>query len=391
MSLVRPLKVLHCITDLPAHGAQRMLLKLIEGLDSSAFENHVVSLVPGGTLTQEFLEKGIPLCDLGMKRGVPTLSALLQLRKIIKEFQPDIIQGWLYHGNLVASLAALISGNKVPVVWNIRRALYGLGDDKWLTRNVIRAGAWLSWHPKLILHNAEVSVQQHVDFGYAEGKHAVISNCFRTDQFKPDAEARLNIRTELGIAADETLVGIVGRFHPQKDYRNFCQAAASVALQGAPVQFVMVGDNVVPENATIRMWLSDAFGDAASDYLKRFHMLGPRDDIPAIMASIDVYCSSSANEGFPNVVGEAMSCGVPCVVTDAGATGELVHGVGAVVARKDSKALSRALLDFVVKEPLERQSIGRSARERVLEHYSLEAIAQQYISCYRTLVAEQVS
>lgn len=383
--LSRPLKVLHCITDLPAHGAQKMLLKVIGGMDKQRFDNFVVSLVPGGTLESDFEDAGIQQANLGMRRGEPSLAGVWKFRNLIRSYKPDLIQGWLYHGNLMATIGSLVSGHKAPVVWNIRRALYALGDDKPLTRSVIRAGAFFSWQPSLILHNASVSVEQHVKFGYRDGKHRVIANCFNTQDFKPNSDARRQIREELDIPSEATVVGIVGRYHPQKDYECFAKAAALAISQFPDVHFIMVGDNVTASNSELSQYLEGALGDQYPAAIKNFHRLGPRSDIANVMAAFDIYCSASANEGFPNVVGEAMSCGVPCAVTDAGATGDLVEGVGLVVGRKNESALGAALCKFIGMTSEEREQIGAKSRARILEQFSIDSIVQQYSTCYSEL------
>ena len=131
------IKLLHCITDLSPDGAQRALLRVVTNLTHSEFESTVVSLGSGGHLVERFREAGVTVHQLNVKRGIPGPRVLLALRSIIKQLEPDVIHGWMYHGNLAATVGAALAGSRAQVLWNIRRCLYESAADRRLTRWVI--------------------------------------------------------------------------------------------------------------------------------------------------------------------------------------------------------------------------------------------------------------
>ncbi len=189
------------------------------------------------------------------------------------------------------------------------------------------------------------------------------------------------MRQELGIAKDALIIGLVGRFHPLKDHGNFIDAAARLQSEYPEIHFLLCGDDVTPENTALGQWI------AARGIGARCHLLGPRDDIPRINAALDIACSSSYTEGFSNVIGEAMSCGVPCAVTDVGDSALIVGDTGRVVPPKNPRALADAWGELIKMCPEKRSQLGAAARRRIGEKFSLQAIAQRYEELYEAIAA----
>jgi glycosyltransferase involved in cell wall biosynthesis len=217
-----------------------------------------------------------------------------------------------------------------------------------------------------------------VALGYAPEKMAVIPNGFDLERFKPDNDARIAVRRELGISLDAPLIGLVARFDPQKDHRSFITAAARLLESDASAQFLLCGEGADTDNSELGEWIRAA-GIGAN-----CHLLGPRDDMAGITAALDIAVSSSAfGEGFSNAVAEAMACGVPCVVTDVGDSGLLVEDTGRVVAPKESDALAGAMAELLEIGAEGRAKLGRAARRRIEENYSLPDIAARHLAFYR--------
>jgi len=177
-------------------------------------------------------------------------------------------------------------------------------------------------------------------------------------------------------------VGIVARFHSQKNIEGFVVAAAAVARVRSDVRFLMVGSGLDAQNETLQAAIRDS---GAAD---RFHLLGRRDDVPRLMASLDVLALSSHGEAFPNVVGEGMACGVPCVATDAGDAAEIIGETGRVVPVGNMAELARELLAILGLPESERHQLGRKARERVRQMYDIERVVEQYQAFYLSLMTE---
>jgi glycosyltransferase involved in cell wall biosynthesis len=370
-------KILYIVTDLPTGGAEVMLYQLLAKLDRTRFSPTVIALRGRGTLGDRIESLAIPVYTLGITSGVPTPQALWRLLRLVRQLQPDLIQGWMYHGNLAAQLASLVCAKKVPVLWDIQCSLYSLALEKKTTAMVIQACARLSQQPEKVVYVSRVSQAQHEALGYQASKSCFIPNACDPSVFQPNAAARSAIRAELGLPESTLLIGLVCRYHPMKDHVNFIKAAALLAQSHPEVHFVLAGKDVDANNEAINHF-SEALGMQS-----QVHFLGERRDTPRLTAAFDIAASSSAyGEGWPLVLTEAMACGVPCVVTDVGDSGWLVGDTGLVVPPKNPEALAAAWQTIVELTPTQRQALGDAARQRVIEHFSLDTIVHRYEHLY---------
>lgn len=370
------IRVVHIITGLSIGGAEMMLYKLLSNTHRDRFEPVVISLMGQGALGARIEALGVPVHDIGMRPGIPAPPAAWRLIRLVRRLKPVLIQGWMSHGNLAASLAGAFSPGPTPVLWNVRRSLYSLDYDKPVTAAVVRLGALLSGLPAKILYNSRIGAAQHEGFGYRKGKTLVVPNGFDTELFSPSGEARRSVRRELDVAEDALLIGLAGRYNPMKDHHNFLRAAALLLKSYPDVRFVLCGSGVDRENKS----LGELIGGLGID--ERVHLLGERHDMPRLTAALDIVSSSSFDEGFPNIVGEAMSCGVPCVVTDVGDSAWVVGETGRVVPPRNSEALWSAWRELLEMDTAARRELGMRARQRVKERFSIEKIVQQYERTY---------
>jgi glycosyltransferase involved in cell wall biosynthesis len=370
------MKILHITTSLSLGGAEVMLYKLLSCLDPARFDNAVVSLTPPGQLAPKISELGVNVDSVHLRRSKPSPFALARLHRIIRRTRPDIIQGWMYHGNIAASLGN--QGNK-PLIMTVRHALVDIRHEKLTTRWMIQLGARVSRRAAATIYNSEAGAQQHQAQGYAKEHAVVIPNGFDTDIFKPDGDARDKLRRDLGVPPDTILVGLVARYHPMKDHANFIRAAARVSQSN--VRFVLAGTGADEKNSALMAEIRDA------DVAERVHLLGERDDVPALQASLDIATSASYTESFPNVIGEAMACGVPCAVTDVGDCGDVVGDTGLVVPPRDPQALADAWVAFLSKPVDVRRAMGTQARARIMERYSLPVVVKRFEDVYEDVGA----
>ena len=369
--------ILHIISGLSTGGAEMMLLKLLSNADRQCSKHEVISMIDIGTVGKKIQELGIPVHGIGLRMERPNPLSFWRLIKKVREFKPSLIQGWMYHGNLAAQFAHTFLPRPVPVVWNIRHSLYDLAYEKKTTAWMIRLGAKLSNRPAKIIYNSKVSAGQHEALGYAADKTTLIPNGFDTDIFFPSEEARVEIRQELGLSPSTFLIGLIGRYHPMKDHGNFIRAADLISKSNPEIHFILVGRNVQTDNNE----LMDMFKN--TKVLDKFHLLGERSDLNRLTPSLDIATSSSYfGEGFPNVMGEAMACGVPCVVTDVGDGGWVVGDTGLVVPAKDPQAMASAWKKLLDMGPGGRKDLGAKARKRITSDFSLQNIVSQYESLY---------
>ena len=378
----RRIKVLHISTGLGTGGAEMMLYKLVKGMDPTRFQNEVVSLVDLGTIGERIRELGIPVAWLGMEhsiigRAIPNPLALVRLTALIKRSAPDIIQTWMYHANLVGLIGAMI--NRVPAVsWSVHGANLDLHTLPRTTAAIFRLLVRLSSLPAAVVTVSHAARSWHEAMGYRARNWVYIPIGFDLDQFRPDASCKDALRRELGVAPETLLIGNVGRFHEHKDQANFIRAMALVIAE-FPMHAVMVGSGVDGENQKLTELIR------LFQIQDHFHLLGERHDILRIMAGLDILCSSSSSEAAPNVLGEAMACEVPCVVTDVGDCASIVGDTGKVAPPHDPQALAAQCCQLLAMDQSARARLGSAGRRRVAQQFSLDTVVRRYEDLYDEL------
>lgn len=329
-----------------------------------------------GIVGQKLEKTSTPIFSLNMKKGVPDIRAILRLRFLARLMRPDIIQCWMYHANLLG-LSLL---QPKSTLWSIRCSDLDLSLYGHIYRFAVMAGARLSSLPYAVAVNSIAGRDVHKKLGYNPKKWVIIPNGFDTEIFKPDLEARSQIRAGLNIPHDALVIGLIGRFDPMKDHATFFSAASLFLRSHPDALFILAGRGVTDQNPSMRDYTEAITGQ------RKFRLLGERDDIPRIISAIDIATSSSMSEGFPNVIGEAMACGVPCVATDAGDSGLLMGDTGLVVNKKSPQELCKAW-DMIARiTPEARLEMGSRGRDRIQKHYSQGKTTRSYEDLYWQII-----
>lgn len=372
----KPLHIMHIISDLHTGGAQSMLYRLLSSMPRDDIALTVVGLTDRGVVGDRMNALQVPVFYLGMKRGIPDPVGLWRLVRIIRKRRPLIVQSWLYHADLIGLLAGKLTG--VPILlWNVRQSGMDMSQYSRLSRLVVKALARLSPLPDGVLVNSKAGQAAHTALGYRPRQWLYIPNGFDLERLKPDPAARGRFRGELGLPSETRLIGLIARYDPMKDHETFIRAALDVLNRGAEVHFVLAGPGVDAANQAL-MGPVTAQGQATY-----FHFLGDRPDVPAMMPAFDIYTMSSAfGEGFPNAVGEAMSCGVPCVATDVGDAAWIIGDTGTIVPPRDPAAMAAAWQQMLRLDAAEYARLGAAARRRMEEHFEIGAVAGQYSALY---------
>jgi glycosyltransferase involved in cell wall biosynthesis len=374
-----PIRVTHVIAGLELGGAEMMLCKLLAGIDRARFEPTVISLSTLGALAPRIAALGVPVSALNMPRGRLRARPLARLARGLAARRPRVVHTWMYHADLLGGALARATGD-AKVIWGVRGSL----DERLSKRTSLmtaRACALTSRVlPDRIVSCSQRLAQLHVELGYDPRRMMVIPNGFDLSWFRPDRQLRTRTRERLGVAADELLVGTVARFDPQKDHRTFVRAAGEIARGRGDVRFALCGPGVDAANGELEGWIVEA-GIAG-----RCSLLGAVQDTRGVLNALDVLvCSSAFGEGFPNVLGEAMACGVPCVTTDVGDAAAIVADTGRVVGISDWRALAGEILAVLSLPAGERHALGALARARVQEHFALAAVTRRFEALYLEL------
>jgi len=361
-----PPSILWLTTGLGTGGAEMMLTQLITGLPKH--QHHVISLTSGGKYVEPLRAAGAEVHSLDMPAGKPSLAALIRLFRLAWQIKPAVMMGWMYHGCFAAVLVKLFRLGQGRVVWNIRQSLYDLSLEKRGSAMVIKSLKWLATFAEVITYNSQLSARQHEAIGYSRAKTRLIPNGFDLEKWAPLSES-----PSLPVSESSPRIGRFGRHTAMKDYPTFLEAAALIVKAQPQAQFILVGTGVDATNSELTSHIEKL------GIQKHVHLLGERSDLPAITASLDIAVSSSAfGEGFPNVVGEAMACGIPVVATDIGDTAWVMGESGNLVPAKDPAKLAEACVHLLNLPEAERRALGEKGRQRITEHFSLASVLQHF-------------
>jgi len=362
------MKLCFLIRSLNVGGAERQLTELAEGLSERGHLVTVITFYSGGYFEQKLNEQHKIRCKCLNKNGRwDIISFLYRLIQTIRAEQPDVLHSYLAVSNILSIFLRLFMENG-SVVWGVRASNLDLSRYPWFPRLAIRVECVLSRFADLIIVNSYAGLDYHIQRGFPSQKLVVVLNGINIEVFRPDLAARKKTRAGLGISNNQVVIGMVGRLVPMKDHPTFLKAAALLAIERKDVQFVCVGE--IP---------SDSYHDLVQlcdvpELKGRFRWVGPWSDMPAIYNAFDLLVSSSLSEGFPNVVGESMACGVPCVATDVGDSARIIGETGFVVAPNNPSALAEGIRKGLTAN---RDILGELARARIVAEFSLDRLIKK--------------
>jgi glycosyltransferase involved in cell wall biosynthesis len=369
--IARPRKIIYVTTDLRVGGAEAMLTRLAVARPAVADEITVVSLLPAEAHVERLRAAGIAVIELNFKSAGGLISGLFGIAKLIAHGKPDIVQGWMYHGDLAALIALVLSGRRrrTFLIWSIRCSDMDLRHYRVWLRLVVKACTILSRWPDLITANSAAGLRSHLSMGYRPRRADVVANGIDVDEFRPDPAARAAVRRELGIPDDATVLAHVARVDPMKDHGSFLAAMAKLL----DVQALLIG--------------------TGTEYLPQTHnthRLGRRDDVPRLLAASDIVVSSSRfGEGFSNALAEGMACGLPAIATDVGDARLIVGDTGVVVPPEDPTALAMAIRtlaqELAQATDAARAARAAKARARIVENFAMAQAIQRYVELYASL------
>jgi glycosyltransferase involved in cell wall biosynthesis len=373
-------RILQVINNLETGGAETMLLRLMECLDRDRFDPVIVTMIEPGSLAPRFRELGIEIHALGAKPGRISPGVLMRLRRMVLGLEPDLIQSWLYHSNLAVFLARALQRRSVPLCWNIRHSVDDIQNEPWLTRQVIRAGARFSHRVSAVVFNSQRSFAQHQGLGFSCPRQEVVPNGFDLDSFKPDGFARKHVLMRLGLDDSVHLVGLAGRQHPMKNHHGLAEICSDLVSNDLDIHLLFAGRGCDSGGALDPLCGLPGMSD-------RIHLMGEQRPLAPFLNSLDCLVVPSLwGEAFPNVLAEAMACGIPCVTNDVGDASEILGDQSRVCPPGDSEALSAALRRVLLMSSEDRASLGRDGRTRISERYELRSITHRYERLWEELI-----
>lgn len=366
-------KVLHIITGLNDGGAEGVLTRLC--IETTEIESVVISLTDDGKYASVLRGAGIKVVSLNMSFGLTGVLSFTKLIHLIKRESPDVIQTWMYHADLLGGVAGKIAGVR-KIFWGIRHSTFDPSSSKKSIILVAHLCAFISKIvPTKIICCAHNALLVHKEMGYDKSKLLVVHNGFDLNKFNSNSVRGLNFRTR--ICNEKTfLLGMVGRYDPQKDHLNLLKALEIIISVYPDVCCVLVGSNLDSTNMALLEKIR------SYNLIKNVKLLGQQTDVPAVMNGLDLHVLSSAfGEGFPNVVAEAMACSTPCVSTNVGDALEIIGDPDLCVPVRDEGALAKVIISLIkqwTESPEGWLSRKDSCSERISKEYSLKKMADEY-------------
>ena len=374
----RVIRVMHVTDSMALGGTEKVVLKLAGQL-TDGFDHHVCcirnfdrELVRTSLLPEKFTSLGLRQSRFAI--FVP------QLMRAIRSCNPHIVhsRNW---GAIEAVFAARLAG--VPVVIHSEHGydvdgLRGMPlRQKWIRR------AAYSTADAFFAVSRELREFHAAQAGIRADRIRVLYNGVDVHSFAPNLEARARIRLENGIGPDEFVMGAVGRMALIKDYQTLIRAAGGLLRKGLNFRLMLVGDG--PELSALV-----ALAESFAGLRKRLILSGQSHHVPELLSAMDVFVQTSLREGMSNTILEAMSTGLPAVVTDVGGNPEIVEDgqVGWLFKPGDVESLS-SLLHRLALHPELRRSAGQAARRRVQEMFSNETMFGNYQALYLELAARR--
>ena len=384
--MTNPIRICSVINGTSPGGAERMLQRLVTRTQSDDFEHLVLSLNHFGVVAEELTEAGINVESLEMHERPARLPLTTwRLSRRLKQFQPDIVLTWLYVSDVVGTVATKLAVPSAKLVWNVRHSTLDPAIDSRSLRLAARvAGRFSKWAPSRIVMNSYAAISAHCAVGYDRHRIEVIPNGFDTELFRPNPDERRRVRNEFGVSDATPLIGLLGRYHPHKDHHTFLRAARIVADARPDARFLLCG-MPSPISTDEMSGLVAEFG--LND---RVILSSARSDMAAVNAALDISACSSVTESFPNAVGEAMSCCVPCVSTFVGDAALLIGETGQIVPPSDPIAFASGLLSLLGLSEEERLQLGQRARERIIERYSIDSVVERFVSLWCELTGREI-
>lgn len=365
-----PVRLLFLARSLNYGGSERQLVALATELRQRGESVAVATFYPGGPLRPELEVSNVPVFSLRKRSRWDIVSFLWRWGCLMRSLRPAILHGYLGSANiLTVLLKPLLPTTKV--VWGVRASNMELERYGLLDRVLYWIECRLSHFADLIIVNSHAGRDYAIAHGFPSNKLIVIPNGIDVERFCPDHKAREQFRKKLGVADAESLIGLVGRIDPMKGHGTFLRAAAILLNGRQDVRFICVGEGPESYRRTL-LSLTEELGLSS-----KVTWAGATDHMEALYNALDVAtCCSSYGEGFSNVIGEAMACGIPCVVTDVGDAKRIIDDTGSVVRVDDPMALAEAWRRLLDMGDAERVRLGQSARARITQHFSLDRLIE---------------
>ena len=374
------LKVFLVIRDLAPGGTQRQVVLLANALARSGQQVGIVTFYDAVDGYSSHLDANVVCHSLDKAGRWDLVGFAIRFAGLLRQSRPDVLYSFLDGANLFSAFMSMIVKDcHHRLVWGIRSSFMDWGAYDWTWKLLNRFLFWLAKSPDLVVFNSIRGQHYYAGKGFRPRQQMVIANGIDTQRFYPDALARSQMRTELGVDSDGVLIGTVGRIDAIKDLQTFIAVASRLIDMDPRYRFVIVGSGQSADEKALQQAIEE------NEMTQSVVRIKQSARVHDYYNAMDIFVSCSRGEGFPNAVGEAMACGVPCVVTDVGDCRLLVGDTGVVVDVGDTKAIVvgvRKLEGQILLGSTTQQSVTK----RVRVEFSVERLCSRSVTAFQALM-----
>ena len=375
------LTIAHLIVRLDTGGAEKSLYRLVRGT-SDKLSHHIICFGPRSDIGRDIEALGAQVTWLDYRKQGPFV--LWSAWRVLRGNTPQVLQGWMYFGNLIASILSLGLPRRVKLAWNIRQSPDQFRLEKRRTRLAIMLARLPGMSPDVVIYNSFAGQRVHHRFGFNRTDNTVIVNGIDTEEFRPAVQCRSQWRSTHGVGS-EHWVGLVCRYHPLKGVAEFLQAVRLISDENdktdAVIRFALAGPGMTLENPALATLMQRYCVNK-----DEVDLLGPIEDTAKFLPALDLVVIASVREGTPNILLEAMACGVKTVATQVGDVARILRDPTRVVQPGDVEDLAKKIkLALQCTEDAERQRALQEL-EFVRREYHTEQCMQAYLDIYHKLM-----
>tara|TARA_Y100001935_G_C17305264_1_gene511930 strand:+ start:1686 stop:2810 length:1125 start_codon:yes stop_codon:yes gene_type:complete len=367
-------RILFLTTGLNVGGAENVLLRLLSKINREKYEIKVISLIHLGPVADKIKDLDIEVVSLKIKSPLNVPKSFYVLLKNIKFFNPDLIHTFMTHAAFFSILIRIFYRRPV-IIWNIFCNDLSLKANSFITATIMRICSRFSHIvPQRIIVDSKSAFIAHENTGYSNDRMEIINNGVDTNLFKPKKNLDNNYRAQFFDDSD-FIIGMIARYHPVKAHDIFLKAAAIITKKKKGIKFFLNGKGI-KNNPRIKEIIE-------KENIEEFvHLSDDNLDILTILPTCDLLVSSSHFESFPNIICEAMSYTIPCIVTDVGDCKFIVGNHGVSVKPNNIKEIAEASIDMINLPKEKFIKIGMNARKRIIDNFNIDLMSDKYSRLY---------